>query len=82
MLTFLRWAIFHVLQIFKNNISRKSGITYHNDNQEGSISLDYYSIYYTMMSKHIFILEFLIANSVCVHVCMCLHACEREKGKE
>lgn len=71
MLTFLRWAIIHVFQIFKNKISRKSGITYHNDNQQGSISLDYYSTYYTMMSKHIFILEFLIANCVCarVHVC-------------
>lgn len=56
MLTFLGSAIIHVLQILKNSISRKSGIPYHDDNQEGSISLDY-STYYTMMSKHIFILE-------------------------
>lgn len=73
----LKLAITHIFQIFKNSISRKSGITHYNDNQQRSISLDY-STSYTTMSKH-FHLRIPFSKCGCVHVCVC--ASEREKEK-
>lgn len=74
----LKLAITHIFQIFKNSISRKSGITHYNDNQQRSISLGCYSTSYTTtMSKHFHLR--ILYSKLCVFMYVYVQVKKRRK---